>query len=248
MNLEYLLITYKNPDMLKRAFYSVQDEVMTGANIRLTIIDDCEAEAFLEFGVMHQQWMLGVDIVYKYIAPQDTMKQKKGHSHSRMGWALNRAVSESDSDLIMMLCDDDLIIPGASAKILQWFEDNQAEQWAYGNSIPFDATGDFDKGLPVYEGKDWISGELTTSEPDYKRIRTPAANVLGVQEVVWRRPSMINANIKWLDQSHPNRQPIDHQVFHQMDERFKLGCPFIGFPIQYKGCWAGQVSRGSVER
>lgn len=248
MNIEYLLITYKNPDMLKRAFLSVQAEACTSANVRLTIIDDCESEAYTEMGAANQRWMLGTDLCHKLIAPQDTMKQKKGHARSRMGWGLNKAVQESDSDLLMMLCDDDLLVPGVSQRIIEWFEANETEQWAYGTSIPFDADGDFGHGLPVYEGKDWIEGQMVDHEPEHEWTRTHAANVLGVQQVIWRRPSMVNANIKWLDHSHPHRQPIDHQVFHQMDERFEKGCPFIGFPIQYKGCWDGQVSRESIEK
>ena len=247
MILEYLLLTYKNPDMFRRAFNSVHHEACE-ANVRLTVIDDCEDEAWEESSVAAQPWLMCNDFAHSYIAPRDTMKAKKGHTQSRMGWGLNRAVKESNSDLLMMLCDDDILVPGVSRRILRWFETNESEQWAYGTSIPFDANGDFGHGLPVYKGKDWIDGEMVDHEPDHEWIRTPAANVLGVQQVVWRRPSMVNANIKWLDHSHPHRHPIDHQVFHQMDARFKQGCPYIGFPVQYKGCWDGQVSRGSVEK
>jgi hypothetical protein len=247
MNIEYLLLTYKNPEMFRRAFRSVYLEAYK-SNVLLTVIDDCEAEAWDEMSVSAQPWLLGNDFAFNYIAPRDTMKQKKGHTQSRMGWGLNRAVAESNSDLIMMLCDDDIVVPGASAKILQWFEHNDIEQWAYGTSPPFDANGDFGHGLPVYEGKDWICGAMVDHEPQHEWVRTVAANVLGVQQVVWRRPSMINASIKWLDHSHPKRHPIDHQVFHQMDARFERGCPYIGFPVQYKGCWDGQVSRDSIEK
>ena len=247
MLLEYLLMTYKNPRMLKRAADSVEMEALLWSsydhtvphNLRLTILDDCEVEAIGEFGahITLPHHNNGI------IQSRNTLEEKKNHMKSRMGKLLNQAVYSSNSDLVMMLCDDDAIIPGASLKVIEWFEAHPEEQWAFGTSISYDASaeGDF-PNLPIYgEMKPLVDGQ--TQQQDTVPDRTHAANVLGVQDVVWRRDAQVACDIRWLEESHPKRNPIDHMVFHQMDNTFKLGCPFIGFPIQYKGAHAGQVSR-----
>ncbi len=250
MLLEYLLLTYKNPTMLKRAIKSVIDESWLWSTydhtvphyLRLTILDDCEVEAIEEFGAaktIQYQPLNNCQI----ICSRNTMKEKAGRMKSRMGKILNQAVYSSNSDLVMMLCDDDAIIPGASLKVLEWFEAHPEEQWAYGTCIGFDASaeGDF-PNLPTYgEVKPLVPHR--PQEQETIPERTCAANVLGVQSVVWRRDAQVANNIRWLDESHPQKQPIDHQVFQHMDSKFVLECPFIGFPIQYKGIHPGQVSR-----
>ena len=248
MILEYLLLTYKNPVMLNRAVRSVCAEWFLQSCqehtpedfFRLTIVDDCEIEATAEFGAhVTLEGYGGANIIQS----NNTLKEKKNHTKSRMGKMLNEVVYSSDADLVMMLCDDDAIIPGASAKVVQWFKDHPEEQWAYGTDIGFDASaeGDF-PGLPLYgENKPLVEGEPQQQETIPER--TTAANVLGVQSVVWRRDAQVKHNIRWMDESHPKRNPIDHMVFHQMDRKFAKECPFIGFSIQYKGAHAGQVSR-----
>jgi len=251
MILEYLLMTYKNPRMLRRAVDSVLHELLLWStydltvphSLRLTILDDCEVEAIEEFGVQAMEQPLNNCGI---IQSRNTMEEKAGHTKSRMGKILNQAVYSSNSDLVMMLCDDDAIIPGASLKVIEWFEAHPEEQWAFGTGIEFDASaeGDF-PNLPVFgEMKPLVDGRPEQQETIPER--THAANILGVHSVVWRRDAQAAHNIYWVDESHPKRQPIDHMVFHQFDAAFKLECPFIGFPIQYKGAHAGQVSRWEI--
>ncbi len=242
MNIDYLVITYKQPQRLARTVSSVEREAMI-APANCIIVDDCEREALLEFGVGANRSMAGCTLALRVIQPRDTLADKDNHRKSRMGWGLNRAVAEmSTADLFMMLCDDDLIVPGATRKIIRWFEEHPDEDWAYGASIPFDAT--------ITNRVEVLPGYLDHGQivADYVPVqRTRATNVLDISQVVWRRAAHVKHNIQWADRGHPRHNPLDHMIYQHMDGRFEKECPFIGFPIQYKGIHTNQVSKGGAE-
>lgn len=255
----YTVITYKRPKMLRNAIRSVYNEGLllfgwlhrTGHQIEIVIIDDCEAEAIKELGARRSGEYDGMRI----IQPGDTLTQKKGHTASRVGWALNQAVQESDADLVMMLCDDDLVYPGAVKKIITFFEEHPDEDWGWGSACSYDANSCDFPFIHTTEGVQLIDGEVVNAEginvPPGRRdvpcmARTVAANRLDISQVVWRRQSQIKHNIRWTDKSHPKNEPIDHMVFHQMDGRFQEQCPNMDILVQYKGSHDAQISHIGV--
>lgn len=259
MKILYTVITYKRPKMLRNAIRSIQYEGLIWAaqdhppnhQIEIIIIDDCEAEAIDELGAQRSGAYDGMRI----IQPGNTLAQKKGHTASRVGWALNKAVQESDADLVMMLCDDDLIYPGATEKMIEFFEAHPDEDWGWGSACPYYADSCDYPIIYTIGGKQLIDGEVVWAEgspcPSEKRdvpfmARTHAANVLDISQVVWRRQSQITHNIRWADKSHPKSAPIDHMIFHQMDARFPEGCPNMDILVQYKGSHDAQISHTGI--
>lgn len=255
MKLLYTVITYKRPQMLRNAIRSIYNEGLlwssrdhtTKHQIEIVIVDDCEAEAIEEFGAQKSGEYDGMRI----IQPRDTLMQKHGHTASRVGWALNKAVMESDADIVMMLCDDDLVYPWAAEKIIKFFEEHPEEDWGWGSACTYNAVTCNFPTIETNDGMQLIHGQIVTAEgensPPGKRDvpfmeRTVAANILDISQVAWRRESQIAHNIRWIDKSHPNRNPIDHMVFHQMDSRFSEGCPNMDILVQYKGSHDTQLS------
>lgn len=259
MKLLYTVITYKRPRMLNNAIMSIYNEGLlwssrdhtTQDQIEIVIIDDCEAEAIEEFGAQRSGQYDGMRI----IQPGDTLAAKKDHTASRVGWALNQAVYESDADIVMMLCDDDLVYPWASARIIEFFKRHPGEDWGWGSSCIYNATTCDFPTIYSDDSVQFIDGEVVTAEganepPGLRDVpfmeRTVAANRLDISQVAWLRQAQIDHNIRWSDKSHPKRQPIDHMVFHQMDGKFIKGCPNMDVLVQYKGSHAAQISKTGV--
>ena len=259
MKLLYAVITYKRPMMLLNTIKSIQHEAflwstreyMPEHGIEIIVIDDCEAEALESVGA--QRILGGTGI--KIIQPGDTLAQKKEHTASRVGWGLNKAVQESDADLVMMLCDDDLVYPGAAQWILKFFEQHPDEDWGWGSVCVYNATSCCFPTIHTDDDMQFIDGEVVNAEganvpPGRRDVpfmkRTTAANRLDISQVVWRRQSQIDHDIRWSDKSHPKHQPIDHMIFHQMDGRFSNQCPNMDIMVQYKGTHAEQISSAGV--
>lgn len=251
----YTVITYKRPEMLRNAIRSLYNEELvlfgwryrTEHQIEIVIVDDCEAEAIEEYGAQRSGEYDGIRI----IQPGDTLAQKKNHTASRLGRSLNQAVQDSNADLVMMLCDDDLVYPRASKKIIEFFEQHPDENWGWGSVCLYNALNCDYPNIHSLNNVQLIDGEVVSAEgnnipPGLRDVpfmqRTVAANRLDISQVVWRRESQIKHNIRWAEKSHPVRHPIDHMVFHQMDNKFSNQCPNMNCMVQYKGVHAEQIS------
>lgn len=61
-------------------------------------------------------------------------KQKRFSTH---GHYWNRALLESDSDVCIILCDDDALYPGYLEHLCKWYEKNPVKFYSYGHSVTF---------------------------------------------------------------------------------------------------------------
>jgi glycosyltransferase involved in cell wall biosynthesis len=73
----------------------------------------------------------------KFYHTHDTFegKQKRFSTH---GHYWNRAVLESDSDICIILCDDDALYPGYLEGLCKWYERSPQKNYSYGHSVIFD--------------------------------------------------------------------------------------------------------------
>lgn len=221
MKVLILLAYYNRPKLVRNALTSIKES--TCKNWELAVIDDgSEHEAFPVVLEMFNSEELSKT---KFYNTSDTEENKTARG-SISGQYLNIAISESDADLVIMLCDDDALVHDYLENLDKYFSEYPEQKYCYSHVIQFNPLEE------DYHGK---------QETDVFLNKTgdinPANNV-DASQVCWKREVSIGDDAVLFPS--PQTKNLDAYLYQKMFDRLGA-CKFTGFFSQYKGMHPHQL-------
>jgi len=129
MKITILMAYYERPHMMQFALQSLRDQDHTDWD--LVFVDDSSptpGEPIVK-NILKDH----LDKVRFY----HTNDPDKRHGASLFGGCWNDALLSADSDIAIMLCDDDALFPNYLLSLSKWYENNATAQYSYGHVVPF---------------------------------------------------------------------------------------------------------------
>jgi glycosyltransferase involved in cell wall biosynthesis len=139
MNLKFLLIFayYQRPKIARWGMESILNQ--TYSNFEVVFIDDSED---FQPGFDLFQDMVGADPRFKYVHTGDTTANKLARGGGIFGRFMNEAMEQSDADIVIIICDDDSIMPDYLEKLNRFYLDNPHIQTSYCDVVVYNALTD----------------------------------------------------------------------------------------------------------
>lgn len=224
MNLKFLivLVYYQRPSIFLNALESIKN--LDYDNWELVFIDDgsipeSEGENIVKEHLkdyLHK-------IKFYYI--NDSVEQKIIQGGSRHGEYMNKAILESDSDAVIILCDDDALISNYLTNLNNYFNTFVDKNYCYSHVIVFNPLTEnpFEKKKTEH----WTNrfGDIN-----------PVCNVDSAQ-VVYRTKCIKEDGLRYLS---PQTKNLDAEMFKLLVNKYGL-CSYTGFDSQYKAYFDKQL-------
>jgi glycosyltransferase involved in cell wall biosynthesis len=190
MKILILLLYYKRPKIVLNALQSIKNSSYD--NFELCFIDDSGDESFketfLSYGIPKDK--------IKYIPTMDSVEYKEEIGGNRIGKFMNECIKKSDSDISIMLCDDDALTKDYLLNLNIFFTGNQNINYAYSKLLFFEP-----------ENESYINARYNYSNLDlptdynlnqYNTPIKPNAK-LDASQVAWRIKCNVEGNV-WFDE------------------------------------------------
>lgn len=228
-----LLFYHERPEMLERALMSVKNS--TYENWDLAVIDDGTDLPGIE--VIEKCFTKQDRITHRvsYVQTFDSKERKLQRGGSQFGEYANSAIRTSDADIVLMLCDDDLLIADYLEGLNDFYTQNPLEKYSYSHLRFYDPS----LGSPEIGNEpdtDYTRYLNSTIEPI-----NPARRVDSSQ-VSWRISEWLKDGMKF---PSPKTSNLDEAIFEHMYVAWG-GCPFNGLTGQWKGIHKGQLVNQST--
>lgn len=224
-----ILIYYNRPNTVRNAYHSLCN--MEYENWKLVVIDDGSTPPGKE--VMLQNMQGFVDrIKYYYIS--DTLETKMKQGGSRHGTYINQAIKDHETDLVVILCDDDAMYKQGLKHINGYYQCNPEQMYGYSHVVEYNPE------------KQWYA-DAVLRDTWHNRLKVPTFGscILDSSQVSFRRRCFTRGNI-WFPTNMT--AALDAEIFQQMGDKYGKACYTNGI-LQYKGVFSDQMGnrRGSVE-
>lgn len=223
-----LLFYYERPDLLRNALLSVKNS--SYKNWEMSVIDD--GTNFPAIGIINSCFTHEQRIEHRisYVQTFDSEKNKLERGGSQFGEYANTAISVSDSDIVIMLCDDDMLKPDYMELLNQYYLENPSVKYSYSHLEFYDPNN----GMPGKNNTvtDGYTNYLISSSGPINPVRRVDSS-----QVSWRRENWINDDIKF---PSPRTSNLDEMIYKQMYVSWGE-CMFNGINGQWKGIHDGQL-------
>jgi glycosyltransferase involved in cell wall biosynthesis len=229
LNILIVLVYYKRPKIVLNALESIKK--LTYQNWNLEFIDDSGDDGFkstlLNYGIDNSK--------INYVAVGDSEEQKIFQGGSRHGEFMNKAIHNSESDIIIILCDDDAICDGYFEYLNEYYQLNPEVNWAYSKVLFFDPTKVH--YLQSSFTTDYISkGFDFNTLNQYEDPIYPYCKVDGSQ-VSFKTKVFKEGNIFY---PFPQTKNLDASIFLEIYNKYGYCYPTFTYG-QYKGVFEGQL-------
>jgi glycosyltransferase involved in cell wall biosynthesis len=218
-----LLVYFERPNIVLNALHSINE--LEYDNFELVIIDDGSRVPIrpIVLGELNE------DVLEKttVIETGDTIEYKRSINGSRHGHFMNEAIRASDSDYVVILCDDDALLSDCLNNLDSWFQENPDQIWTYGHIIPYHP--EVQKAGPHLEK---YPNPLNRFTEDI----FPAFNIDSTQ-VVYSRKAFIDGGLAY---PTVGMGALDAAIFTQLAHDYGK-CKFCGYYVQYKGAFYNQM-------
>lgn len=215
-----LVVTYNRPRLLRNTLQSIKDQSYDRWHV--TVIDDgstCKESI--------------PDIVSEYFGSLkhtmveilDTPEMKIAQGGSRHGEAMNNAILEIPSDVVVVVCDDDALTKDYLQNLNDWFQAHPKELWCYSHVIPYN---------PLVEAS--IQPPMSEYWTNITFDCHPAGRVDSSQ-VVYKTECFTKHGARY---PSPQTKNLDESIFKTLFNICGL-CKFTGFYGQWKGVFEGQM-------
>lgn len=223
-----LLFYYERPEFLRNALESVKNS--THKNWEIAIIDD--GTNFSASPIIDQCFTLDERIRHRisYIQTFDSEERKNLRGGSQFGEYGNTAIKVSDADVVLMLCDDDLLKPTYLEDLSSFYERNPLVKYSYCHLEFYDPT----LGLPGENNV--VSNNYTNYLISHNGPIDPARRVDSSQ-VSWRRDNWLTDGIQF---PSPRTINLDEMIYKQMYSSWGA-CGFNQIVGQWKGIHKSQL-------
>ena len=123
--IQVVLAYYKRPNIVLNALNSLK--LSNYSNWQLDFVDDSGDDLYK--GTL---FTLGLDSSKVHYHPTyDSDQQKIAQGGSRHGKFINKVIRESDSEIVLILCDDDALLPDYMIHLNEFYSKNPSVMWAY---------------------------------------------------------------------------------------------------------------------
>ena len=230
-NLKFLIVLayYKRPIIVRNALESLKQANYD--NWELDFIDDSGDDAFKEslfgFGLDNSK--------VKYLPILDSVEQKNLQGGSRHGEYINNSIRNSDADVVIVLCDDDAILPNYFQDLNTFYNANPNVGWAYSKVKYY---------IPSIETYQQAEDNLQRVQQygsivDVNRHTTPINPdcACDASQVTFRRSSFVDKEI-WFP--YPQTRNLDSAIYNKMYQAWGPCYP-TGIYGQCKGVFPDQL-------
>lgn len=222
MKILILLVYYKRPTIVLNALNSIKHS--TYKNWELCFIDDSGDEEFKEtlfnFGLPIEK--------VKYVPIFDSVDKKKEMGGVRTGKFMNQCIMESDSDIAIMLCDDDALTHPYLEKLNIFFSKNPNINHCYSHLVFFDPDIENYTESKIEPPKNKLPSDYSLNK--YNVPINPAAKV-DASQVAWRTKCNKEGNV-WFDELRLMNH--DEDFYHKLYNKYGVSY-YSGFIGQCKG-------------
>ena len=223
-----VLLYWDRPKMVQNALNSIREQ--TYSNWELAFIDD-GSEASGE-PVVREVLKDHLDKV-KFTRTETTWDERFSPG-SPIGLHMNDAVMASSADIVIVLCDDDALLPNYCADINTFFTNNPDQVWGYCHVVAFDPSQQDYHTAPLTP---WFS---------YNGHTQPIAPSCAVDssQVVYRSSCTKEGGMYWI---YPQTGCLDCNFYEKMVEVYGK-CPWMGCVGQYKGVFPDQMGKRGLTK
>lgn len=155
-------------------------------------------------------------------------KEQKLASGGMLGHVMNQMIKDSEADLAIILCDDDVLHEHYLANLNRFFADRPDDHACYSHVVVFD---------PNKEG--WDTASNTSNPLNFYTTPVNPENKMDACQVAWRT-SLCKERQVWFP--YPCHKNQDAGFYKAMYEAIGM-IPFSGFVGQYKAVHADQLSQ-----
>lgn len=233
MKVLVLLLYYERPNMVRNALESLLKQKYK--NWELAAIDDGSDKPLRP--VLKDVFR---DQTYKLYETKDSTEAKLSRGGSLIGQYLNQAMSESNAELALLLCDDDALEESYLDNLVSWFSEHPKSNYCFSDVILFDPYTEkperpfshnyaFYKDSQVYKTKHFLNHELATINP---------VNRLDASQVAWRLSQTKSDGIMF---PFPQTTNLDSSFYEQLVSKYGE-CPRTGIFGQYKASFSNTLS------
>lgn len=221
------MLYYERPSMVRKAIDSVFRQV---GEWELAIIDDSEKypiDPILKDFVSEDS--LERVKVYKTGMTTESKRKAKG---SCFGKFMNEAIKDSDAELALMLCDDDMLYPGVIQNAHQHFKNNPEALAVWCPVAVFDSETESEYDAIVTsegrtKGKYHWANYFNDRHGKAKSLRMHDAS-----QVIWKTECNKEGNI-WFP--YPKTGCLDSDFYRNLDNKYNVSRFSRGdFVSQYK--------------
>lgn len=155
-------------------------------------------------------------------------KEQKLTSGGMLGHVMNQMIKDSDADVAIILCDDDVLHEHYLANLDRYFTTKENVQACYSHVVVFD---------PSKEG--WETATNTDNPLNYYTAPVNPENKLDACQVAWRTSLCKGEQVWFPYPCHKNQDAGFYKAVYETTG----AVPFSGFVGQYKAIHAGQLSQ-----
>ncbi len=221
MKILILCCYYDRPNMVRFALNSIKNQSYD--NWELIFVDD--SSKFPGKPIVEE--ILGDYLSKVKFYHTNDPEKKEGNGESIFGKYWNIASLNSDSDISIMLCDDDALTPNYLQELSKWYENNPNQNYSYCHLSTFNP----------YEVRSLDEIKINLNYGLNHKVPINPYCMLDASQVSWRTDAVRMNNVRF---PFPQTSSLDADFYKQLFEIYGE-CYFNGIVGQYKGIHCDQL-------
>jgi glycosyltransferase involved in cell wall biosynthesis len=222
-----LLPYYKRPEIVSNALNSIINSDYT--NWYLTFIDDSGNRGFEE--LFNGYGFREENAEYVPINMSDEEKSKNGGSI--FGSFINDAIKRVESDIIIILCDDDALTKNYMKDLNEFYKNNPQTMWSYCHVLFYNPNEESYENASPNDRHPHRSLEFLNNNRDLIHPR----NKVDSSQVTFRRKVFIDYGVQFMS---PRTANLDAEVFREAHHHVG-DCQFNNIVGQCKASFPDQL-------
>jgi glycosyltransferase involved in cell wall biosynthesis len=223
-----ILAYYNRPKLVLHALESIKN--LDYDNYEVHFIDDGSTE---KGEPVVREFCPEIIDKFKFYYIDNTPEDKVRQGGSIHGKYMNDIIKNNESDVIIILCDDDALFPNYLSNLNKFFNENPNTMWAYSHVNYYNPEKEH------YRNGTFNPPVFNTSFPKLNIHSTPInpANNVDSTQVCFSRKAFVDGDI-WY--TYPKTKNLDSDIYNRMFTKWGL-CPFTNFFSQYKAWFPSQL-------
>lgn len=221
MKVHVVLHYYNRPLLVKNALRSVRNQ--THKDWFLTVLDDGSESPALP---AVEEVLGGLEDKWEVRRVEDTPEMKREWGGSLHGKYTNEAIADVQSDVLVVLCDDDALVAEYLEQLTSWYASHPHVNYSFCHVCPYDPTNELPE--PQHLTRTWRFNHVHA---------VPPACYVDASQVTWRTSAFKEAKISY---PYPQTLNLDAEVFSQSQAAWGL-VEYNGLRGQYKAIFPGQL-------
>ena len=229
-----LLLYYNRPQMVKNALLSIKN--LSYPHWRLAFIDDGDPDAGHAPGRPIVERLLPDNLDQITFYEINDAAQEKARRGSRVGEFMNDAILTSNTNITIILCDDDALVSNYLSNLNRWFLANPNKNYGYSNVELYNPMVESIYNLSEL---DYIlyQGNKHNRKKHFLNKKSKAVKPQGcldASQVAWRT----NSGVLF---PSPQTKNLDASFYSGLFAEFGY-CKYMGFTGQHKGFYDNNLS------